>query len=131
MKYPKYLDREVYKRVVSVASSYYTDKARLQDLEQLILCPGKQEGPGGGGVGNPTAVQAERLIKYTGKIRERIEAVEKTLELFDRGQQAFIRQNLFSGVKISYCNTEKSERTCQRLRHDFLVALAINLGEIF
>lgn len=127
--YPKYLEEEVYKRVTSVARSYDRDKALIRRIEQdnIFRSP---TGAGGTGIGKPVERAVEQIDKHTRLLRYRTEAVERALAMFGKDEQSFLRQNLLSGIAIPYCHTLKCERSCQSLRHDFLIMLAEELGEI-
>ena len=128
--YPKYLDREVYKRVVSTAGSYDRDKKLIKRIEAdaIFRTPTGQGSPD---IPRPVERAAEQIEKHTRLLRYRTEAVERALARFDDEEQLFLQQNLLSGIAIPYCRTLKSERSCQTVRHEFLIALAEELGEIF
>lgn len=128
--YPKYLDREVYKRCVSTAGSYDRDKKLIKRIEADAIFR-SPTGQGSSDILKPVERAAEQIEKHTRLLRYRTEAVERALARFGEEEQLFLQQNLLSGIAIPYCRVLKSERTCQTVRHEFLIALAEELGEIF
>lgn len=129
--YPKYLDAEVYKRVVSVARSYDNDKRCIKAIEyDAIHSSPARNGKDSGGVSKPVEQIVERIDKHTRVLCGRTEAVERTLRKFPEHEQEFIRRNLLSGVPMIYCGMRDNERALKSIRHDFLILLAEELGEI-
>ena len=106
--YPKYIEKEVYNRTLSVARSYFDDLEKIKTLENKTYELKKQI----------------ELLKY------RTQAVEKTLELFSEEEQKAIKQNIIKGIPIINCNVNLSERSIITLRKEFIKNLAINLGEL-
>ncbi len=82
MYYPKYVDKEVYKRVVSVARSYYQDLNKIKQIENdYIYMSSRPEGAGGRSnyISDPTYSTVNQIDKHTKVLRERTQAVEKAL----------------------------------------------------
>lgn len=128
--YPKYLDREVYKRCISTARSYDQDKKLIKRIEADAILH-SPTGQGSSDISKPVERATEQIDKHTRLLRYRTEAVEHALAHFGKEEQLFLKQNLLSGIAIPYCRVLKSERSCQIVRHEFLIALAEELGEIF
>lgn len=129
--YHRYLPKEVYRRTLSVARSYYDDLKAIKDIEDKYIFPG-QKGDyvhARSGHGDPTANAASQIIKHTQMLRKRTDAVKKILENFTVQEQAVIISNVMKKQPL-HQSEYFSERTAQKLRHDFLVNLAIELGEI-
>lgn len=129
--YPKYLDKEIYKRVLSVAKDYYEMiKARkLIEYDKMNSTPNHESGVHSEGISNPVQSIVEQIEKHTRVLDERIRAIDRIIALFPSHEQKFIIQNVMYGVPICHCDTRNCERTCQVIRHDFIVQLAIELGE--
>lgn len=106
--YPKYIEKEVYNRTLSVARSYFDDLEKIKTLENKTYELKKQI----------------ELLKY------RTQAVEKTLCDFSEEERKAIKQNIIKGIPIINCNVNLSERSIIALRKDFIKNLAINLGEL-
>ncbi len=130
--YPKYLEKETYRRVLSVAKSYQDDLKKIKIIENdCIMATSK---PNNFGVRNniisdPTFNITQQIEKHTALLRKRTNAVENTLNKFPQEEQKIIKQNIFCGIPLIYCDTQKSERTGKRIRHNFLMLLALELGE--
>jgi len=131
--YPKYLGKEVYKRVTSIAHSYYGDikEIKIIEYDKIHSSPSYESGVHSSGISKPVQSIAEQIDKHTRILREHIRAVDCTLSKFPSHEQEFIKQNVLLGIPMIHCNTRDCERTCQAIRHDFLVMLAVELGEVF
>lgn len=131
--YPKYLEKEIYKRVLSIARSYYQDLNKIKQIENdYIYTTSRPDGAGGRNsyISDPTFNIANQIEKHTKLLRNRTEAVSMVLAMFSEEEQDTIKQNIMQGVPMIYCDTNKSERSVQKIRHDFLITLAIKLGEL-
>ena len=106
--YPKYIEKEVYNRTLSVARSYFDDLKKIKILENETYELKKQI----------------ELLKY------RTQAVEKTLCDFSEEERKAIKQNIIEGTPMIYCNVNLSERSLVNLRKEFIQTLAKNLGEL-
>lgn len=128
---PQYLEKETYRRVLSVARSYYQDLNKIRQIENDIIMATSRPEAGGRSsyISDTTYNQAQQIEKYTSVLRARTDAVEWALSKFNEHEQDAIKQNLFKGIPMIYCDVKYSERGMQRLRHDFLMMLAIELGE--
>lgn len=129
-----YLEQETYKRVVSVARSYCGDLKKIKIIENdLIMSTSRPEALGGGSsfVSDPTYNVVQQIEKHTEVLRARTDAVEKAFRTLDEEEQVIIKANVLEGIPLIYCNTQKSERSMQRLRSKFLARLAVELGETF
>lgn len=132
--YPNYLEKETYRRTLSVARSYYEDLKKIKIIENdLIMSTSRPEALGGRSafVSDPTYNIAQQIEKHTAVLRVRTDAVEKTFRTLTKEEQEIIRANVLEGVPLIYCNTGNSEITCKRIRNKFLVRLAVELGETF
>lgn len=108
--YPKYIEKEVYNRTLSVARSYFDDLEKIKTL--------KNEN------------KANELKKQIELLKYRTQAVEKTLCDFNEEERKAIKQNIIKGIPIINCNVNLSERSIITLRKEFIKNLAINLGEL-
>ena len=130
--FPNYLEKETYRRTLSVARSYYEDLKKIKIIENdLIMATSRPNGEGGrsGYVSDPTYNITQQIEKHTAVLRTRTDAVGKTLRTLTEEEQEIIEANVLEGVPLIYCNTIKSEKTCKRIRNKFLVRLAVELGE--
>lgn len=127
---PKYLDKETYKRVLSVARSYEDDKQRINSIEFDRIYSTPDCAIHGSNISKPVQSIVEQIEKHTALLRSRVQAVEKALDTFPEHERRFIIQNVCEKTPIRYCNTLNCERTGQTIRHDFLIILAAELGEI-
>lgn len=141
--YPKGIDHEVYRRAESIAHSYCDDLRKIRLIEnELIHRSPSHDGTGhGSGISNPTAMTVEQIEKHTKLLREHTSAVERALSYFDGWHKDFLKQNFLTewygengcirkGVPIIYCNVDKSEIQCKRIRYAFICRIAYELGEI-
>lgn len=127
---PKYLDKEVYKRVLSVARSYEENKRRIKYIEYDRIHSTPNYTLHGSGISKPVQSAVEQIEKHTALLCKHIAAVDRSLAYFSENEQKFIMQNICSNVPMRYCDTMDCERTGQVIRHDFLITLASELGEI-
>ena len=127
---PKYLDKEVYKRVLSVARSYEDNKRRIKTIEFNAICSSPNCTVHGSGISKPVQSITEQIDKHTHLLYERVSAVDRSLAAFPEHERKFLIQNVCSKVPMRYCDTRNCERTGQAIRHDFLITLASELGEI-
>ncbi len=127
---PKYLDKEVYKRVLSVARSYEDNKHRISSIEFDRIYSTPDHTVHGSGISNPVQSITEQVEKHTALLHSHVRAVEKALDAFPEHERRFIIQNICEKTPMRYCNTFNCERTGQAIRHDFLIMLAAELGEI-
>lgn len=129
--YQKYIDKEVYKRVLSVARSYYQDLNKIKQIEtDYIFMSSQSHGAGGNNISDPTYSIVNQIEKHTKVLRSRTTAVEKALSKFNPKERDLIMQNLINNNPILYCNTLVSEVTAKRLRQRFIICLASELGEV-
>lgn len=129
--YPKYLDKEVYKRVLSVARSYYQDLNKIKQIENdYIFMSSQSNGAGSNNITDTTFNKVYQIEKHTKLLRQRTKAVEKSMSKFTDEEQNIIRQNIMQEVPMIYCDTSKSERSIKTIRHGFLMLLANELGEV-
>lgn len=113
--YPKYIEKEIYIRTLSVANSYYLDKQKLKEIKfNQKYCKKKNE----------------EIKKHADLLNYRVQAVENTLELFSDEEQKAIKQNIIESTPMIYCNVNLSERSLVNLRKEFIQTLAKNLGEL-
>ena len=108
--YPKYIEKEVYNRTLSVARSYFDDLKKIKILKN-----------------ENKSIEFKRQIEL---LEYRTQAVEKTLSEFNEEERKAINQNIIKGIPIINCNVNLSERSVITLRKDFIKNLAINLGEL-
>ena len=127
---PKYLDKEVYKRVLSVARSYEDNKRRIKSIEFDWIYSTPDCTVHGSGISKPVQSVTEQIEKHTALLQKRVSAVDRALAVFPDHEQRFIMQNVCRSTPMIYCDTLNCERTCQAIRHDFLITLASELGEI-
>lgn len=127
---PKYLDKEVYKRVLSVARSYEDNKRRIKSIEFDRIYSTPDCAVHGSGISKPVQSVTEQIEKHTALLRKRVTAVDRALAVFPEHEQHFILQNVCENTPVIYCDTLNCERTGQAIRHDFLITLATELGEI-
>ena len=78
----------------------------------------------GSGISKPVQSVTEQIEKHTALLQKRVSAVDRALAVFPDHEQRFIMQNVCGS------DTLNCERTCQAIRHDFLITLASELGEI-
>lgn len=127
---PKYLDKEVYKRVLSVARSYEDNKRRIKSIEYDKIHSSPDFTVHSSGISKPVQSISEQIEKHTALLQKRVDAVDRALAVFPNHEQRFIMQNVCGKTPMIYCDTLNCERTGQTIRHDFLIALASELGEI-
>ena len=84
----------------------------------------------GSGISKPVQSVTEQIEKHTALLQKRVSAVDRALAVFPDHEQRFIMQNVCGSTPMIYCDTLNCERTCQTIRHDFLITLATELGEI-
>lgn len=128
---PNYIDKEIYKRVLSVAKSYYDDLNKIKQIESDYLYISSSKGSvKSGSISDPTYSKMIQIEKHTKVLKYRTDAVKNTLKVFSNEEKDVLIQNIVKGIPMIYCNTQKSERSIQRLRHSFVMLLATELGEV-
>lgn len=108
--YPKYIEKEVYNRTLSVARSYFDDLKKIKILKN-----------------ENKSIEFKRQIEL---LEYRTQAVEKTLSEFNEEERKAIKQNIIESTPMIYCNVNLSERSLVNLRKEFIQTLAKNLGEL-
>lgn len=102
---PKYIPDEPYKRIVSIMRSYRNDCEAIKQI-------------------------TDHDSKRYAELSRRITAVNCSLDKLEPEARNVIIQNMMDGIALEYCYTQKSMRTCQRWRKQFMLDLGYELGEI-
>ena len=133
------IEKEVYCYCVKIAKSYYDLIEERRQIEKEILygSSGPSDGmPRGSGTGDPTAAKAERLMQEKARVDKQLSAIQRAFDrLEDKWEQMLIRDNLFRHPWVSMeCLIARgcpmSVPTMKRIRHDFIVDVARELGMI-
>lgn len=126
-------DRERYSECVRIAKSYYALLKARAEIERDVIyasASGQDGMPKAATVGDPTARKAAEMIRAKADIDCKIRAIQSALEsLPDDCARQFIRQNIFRGIPMHWCNLPMSIPTRKRIRSRFIRALARMMEE--
>lgn len=127
------IPEDVYKRVTQVCKDYRTLLRRQREIYTDVIYGTRDRGGGrnGSGISDPTARQAEKIMRLKGEIERKIKAVEGAYRcLRDDTERRLIERNLFEHVSMEKIDLPMPIVTMKRVRKRFIVDVARRLDEI-
>lgn len=106
---PRRIPEEAYKRTISVCR----DRRRIKEM---TIDPASRK--------RGATLCAHKLAE------DRITAYEKVISEFHAGERHVIEQNIINRVPLSHIETPLSLATMKRIKSEFIMKLAVELGEI-